>query len=325
MTSDANRPELENEKTKLEIEKLKKEIGALSLERWKLFLGFIPLVALLGTIAYQLYAMKSEQSVHEDLLLKDMSIHYSGLYHASSEDLRSQLDIANHACHDKDWDGSTKGYYCQQVPLLESKIQQQKELDNLQQELQMTDLTDEDVNRAEEIYKLDSIRELKAEEMKSAVVYSDPVTLTAIQAEISNLDERMTSIIDESVVIKKTLTITDSINLEQEKVLGIRNQEITTLIDEKSWFKKGYYRQFGETRITLENFESDIATISLKQMDQNTNKDKKMLGTLVLEVGEKEAVSTNQYTYEIVFQRIGSEGKNPFTKAVFFRYTQYQK
>ena len=188
-------------------------------------------------------------------------------------------------------------------------------------------ISEEDKIRVQEIDSLDALKEMKTEELKTIASIDDPVKSNSIKKEISSLDRQIEVIIDQSDVIQQTLVKTDSIDDAQRKLLGstyAENSEKKALIQEESWFKEGYFRQFGETRITLEEFKGEVATITIKTINPKTTKVVKKIGSITLRVNEKESIESDEFEYQIAFLRIGSAGKNPFNKAVYFGYRKYK-
>lgn len=319
--------ELERKKKELENKKLTAEIKNLSFDRWKFFLSFVPIIGLLITIIFQLNEFRFKEEQHQDNRIDAIENDYRALLYSHPTDLEHQLSVTKDACKNMDLSEDTRLNYCQNIPALESRISEKDKLDSLTQLQQMQDLSDEDMLRSQEIKTLDSLKEVMTEELKTLTANNDPNKSSAIKKEISSLNQQIDVIIGQSDVIQKTLVKTDSIDVAQRRVIGVsfsKNPKNTVLIEEESWFKEGYFRQFGETRISLDQFKTDIATISIKLVNPKTNKEVKKIGTFTLKEGEKESVTADSFIYEIIFQRIGSAGKNPFTKAVYFGYRKYK-
>lgn len=326
MTSNENTTE---EQKQLEIKKLKKEIAALSLEKWKLILGFIPLIAVLGTISYNLYKLRSEETRHQQSREDSIEGTYFVEYNSYSDHPEQQLDICKKACIDSTRLSKDIRYgYCQKIPELVEKIKEKNRLDSLNDLEQEKDLNNEDSKLAKQLASLDSLKVIRSEEMKSKITSTDPAQANLFQGEIDSLNNKIDSILNQSDVIKKALARTDSINKEQRKISKspkTSNSGFTHLVEEESWFKKGYYRQYGETRISLIDLKSTRAKISIREIDLKSDQVKNTIETFTLNEGEKKQILIDRFVYEILFQRIGSAGKNPFTKAVFFRYSKYEQ
>lgn len=318
---------LDRKKRELENQKLKAEIKNLSFDRWKFILSFVPIIGLLITIIFQLNEFRFKEEQHQDNRVDAIESDYRTQYFSYPGDLEHQLAVSKDACENRDLSEDTRLNYCQKIPDLEYRISENKKLDSLTQLQQTQNLSDEDIMLSQKISTLDSLKEVKTEELKTLMVNNNPTKSNSIKKEINSLDRQIDVIIGQSDVIQKTLVKTDSIDVEQRRVIGetfSKNPKNTVLIEEESWFKEGYFRQFGETRISLDEFKNDIATISINLIDLKTNNAAKKMGTFTLREGEKESITTDEFIYEIIFQRIGNAGKNPFTKAVYFGYRKYK-
>lgn len=319
--------ELDRKKKELENEKLAVEIRNLSMERWKFFFGFVPVVGLLVTIVVQLSTFKFSKEQHQDNLQADLAAKYFDQFNAHPNDLKHKLSVSNDACNDQNLSIDVQEHYCAKVDQLERDIVAQQKLDNLREEEESKQISEEDKVRVQEIDSLDALKEQKTEELKTIASIDDPVKSNSIKKEISSLDRQIDVIIDQSKVIQQTLAKTDSIDDAQRKLLGStysENSEKKALIQEESWFKEGYFRQFGETRISLVEFRGEVATISIKIINPKTDKVVEKIGSITLHVNEKESIESDEFEYEIAFLRIGSAGKNPFNKAVYFGYCKYK-
>lgn len=319
--------ELDRRKKQLENEKLAVEIKNISLNRWKFFFGFVPVIGLLITIIFQLNEFRFKEEQHQDNRTDAIESDYRTKFFSHPGDLEHQLAVSRDACDNNDLSKDTKLNYCQKIPDLEYRISKERKLDSLTNLQQTQNLSDEDMARTLEINALDSLREVKAEELKMLTADTNPSKSNEIKNEISSLDRRIDVIVGQSDVIQKTLVKTDSIDEAKRRIIGItfsENTINTVLIEEESWFKEGYFRQFGETRISLDQFRSNIATISINLVDPKTNKKVKEIGEFTLKKGEKESVESDEFIYEIIFQRIGNAGKNPFNNAVYFGYRKYK-
>jgi hypothetical protein len=319
--------ELERKKKELENKKLSAEIKNLSFDRWKFVLSFVPIIGLLITIIFQLNEFRFKEEAHQDSRIDAIESDYRAKFFSHPGDLEHQLAVSKDACENNGLSEDTKLNYCQKIPDLEYRISEKKKLDSLTELQQSQDLSDEDKMLSQEINSLDSLKEVKIEELKTLTASTDVTKSNTIKKEISSLDRQIDVIIGQSDVIKKTLIKSDSIDEAQRKIIGVtftKNTENTILIEEESWFKVGYFRQFGETRISLEQFESNIATIAINLVKPKTNKVTEEIGTFTLKQGEKESIETDEFIYEIIFQRIGTAGKSPFSKAVYFGYRKYK-
>ncbi|MFT5818852.1 MAG: hypothetical protein ACI8ZM_000073 [Crocinitomix sp.] len=319
--------DLDRKKKELENKKLKVEIKNLSFERWKFFFGFIPIIGLLATIIFQIYTFRVEEEQHQESRSDQLASDYFTQFHAHPQDLEHKLSVSTDACKDGSLNFDVQQSYCQKIIGLENDISDQKKLDSLSQNEMSQVLSIEDKERSLEINRLDSLLELSKEELKAQTNNSDLNKYNAIKKDISSYNRQIDVIVSQSDVIKKTQVKTDSIDAAQRKIIGAtftKDSKYTVLIEEESWFKAGYFRQFGETRVSLDKFQSDVASISIKLIDSQTNKETKKIGSFTLKPGEKERIETDRFIYEIVFQRIGSAGKNPFNKAVYFAYRKYK-
>jgi hypothetical protein len=319
--------ELDRERKQLENKKLAIEIKSISLDRWKFFFGFVPIIGLLITIIFQLNEFRFKEEQHQDNRIDAIENDYREKFFSHPGDLEHQLAVSKDACENNDLSDDTKLNYCQKIPDLEFRISKERKLDSLTKLQQSQNLSTEDQARTQEITTLDSLKEVKTEELKMLTANTNPTKSNEIKNEIIVLDRKIDVIVGQSDVIQKTLVKTDSIDEAKRRIIGVtfsKNTINTVLIEEESWFKEGYFRQFGETRITLKQFKSDIATISITLVNPKTNKFVKEIGEFTLKQGEKESVEEGKFIYEIIFQRIGSAGKNPFNKAVFFGYRKYK-
>lgn len=320
--------ELDRTKKELENQKLKAEIKNLSFDRWKFMLSFVPIIGLLITIIFQLNEFRFKEEQHQDNRVDAIESDYRTQFFSYPGDLEHQLAVSKDACENMDLSEDTRMNYCQKIPDLQYRIRENQKLDSLTRLQQMQNLSDEDLMLSQKINTLDSLKEIKTEELKTLTANNDIAKSKAIQQEINTLDKKIDGFIQRSEVIQKTLVKTDSIDVEQRRVIGetfSKNTENTVLIEEESWFKVGYFRQFGETRISLDAFNVDVATISINLIDFKTHNPAKKIGTFTLREGEKESITTDEFIYEIIFQRIGNAGKNPFTKAVYFGYRKYKR
>lgn len=305
-------------KEELELKKLKLEVENLSREKWKFFFGFIPIITLLVTAILTLYKLDLAEKKDKIARSDKRKEFYQKLYF-STTNLETRMEIANSACNDSIIDAPTKKDYCEK----ENALKKQIEITN-----ESNDIIDDNSNNVNEEVKNKmialekEIEDLK-EKNKTFNKKDNQENYEKNSSEIISLNQELDSIIQSNEFVQESVNVADTlekkinIELETPKTTPLKNQ---LLFEEESWFKEKYYREFGETRVSLKKLtkRSKVATIDIK-----VGPDK--IGTLNIKEGKKDSITHQGFIYEITFLRIGKAGKNPFTNAVFFKYRKYIK
>ena len=91
----------------------------------------------------------------------------------------------------------------------------------------------------------------------------------------------------------------------------------TNKFEVQSWFKKGYYRQHENIKLTLLDLDVKNGTAKIKVSDTGPSK---TTSTHQIELGQTIPFKHAGNNYEFQFDEIGKEGKNPFTKAMFYAF-----
>lgn len=210
-----------------------------------------------------------------------------------------------------------------------------KEVDILNKKLEVENKSNEIIEKNSKqidsatLYKLDKL-ETKIEELeeenKSLGAQGNQSDFSKNETEIIELNQKLDSLMQKNPIIKETADVVDSLSNKIDASAGsvketpLRN---IILVEKESWFKKNYYRQYGKTRISLNDFQENTksALIEIKLVDGSETES---IGKLNIKVGEIKTIVDGGFIYEITFQRIGNAGKNPFTKAVYFKYRKYE-
>lgn len=309
-------------KEELELQKLKKEVDNLSFEKWKFYFGFIPIIVLLGTILYNLYELRTKNYQYDESRKDKFAINYENNYFKET-DRNKKLEIAKRACKNDKLDTDTKSFFCQEVGAL---------LKNLEIEDKSNEIIEKNSKKIASgiLTKLDKL-ETKIEELeeenKTLGKRDNQSDFSKNETEIKELNQKLDSLLQNNPIIKETAQVVDSLtnkinaNTDNAKTPPLKNK---ILVEKESWFKENYYRQYGKTRISLNDFHKGAkkALIEIKLVNDSETES---IGKLNIKEGENKKIVYGGFIYEITFQRIGNAGKNPFTKAVYFKYRKYEK
>ena len=107
--------ELDRRKKQLENQKLVVEIKNISLNRWKFFFGFVPVIGLLITIIFQLNEFRFKEEQHQDNRTDAIESDYRTKFFSHPGDLEHQLAVSRDACDNDDLSKDTKLNYCQKI------------------------------------------------------------------------------------------------------------------------------------------------------------------------------------------------------------------
>jgi MinD-like ATPase involved in chromosome partitioning or flagellar assembly/predicted membrane protein len=101
-----------------------------------------------------------------------------------------------------------------------------------------------------------------------------------------------------------------------------------TVFRNSTWFKKGYYLQFENIKVYLEDLSKSNQTITIQVCDfvgPLLCKDPILNPNPIVTLNTPLNFTYGGYNYVINLDRIGSAGKNPFTPAAYISFLKYKK
>ncbi len=331
-----------NDKSTLEIKKLKLEVAALEqsteldqkkfrLENRKFWFGLLPIFITLITISVQVFFLLQEKKRKDRAeamkWLDNMAQSYDGI-----TDIDDKLSLAKALCKYDSIPVSEKrrAYFCDEVKRLSAKVDSTKMLAAEADSISIINRSKVSEKYIREINDKELTILINEELLKSDSVKSNPEIYNKLQQEINNLTTQTDSLIQANKILAITKAELDTIDTQQSQIAlrptPTQKSNIKLIVDKYSWLKNGskkkYFRMFDGDKIVLKDLLRKSQTVFFDL--QIRSKQKFESKEFKLRVGEKKEIKLGNFLYEITFLRIGHAGNNPFTKAAYFIYRKYQ-